>query len=369
MTNQLPREKKLAVGLMSGTSADGVTAALVEFAGKKIRVVRCRTYPYAARLQKRVWAAKGLDAGGLSRLNFELGLVFARAALRIMEGRRPDVIGSHGQTVWHGADDVPRNTLQIAEPSVIAEQSNVAVVADFRPRDVASGGQGAPLVAALDEFLFSQGPLRAVFNIGGIANVSFVGRGRLWSSFDTGPGNALLDLAVRLATSGRQTFDRGGLWARRGRVDEAKVRQILRQPYFGKAPPKSLDKSAFGEEFLRRHFGKVNRNRLANTAATLTEVTARSMAIACQEFAPTRPLEAVVSGGGAKNRFLMRRLTAALGGISVVTSRNHGIGVMEKEAVCFAWLALRAVSGKSNNCPQATGARGRRILGKIVPVL
>jgi len=218
MTNRTSRAKKLAVGLMSGTSADGVTAALVEFKGRKIRVLSCRTYPYAAELQKRVWAAKKLDTGGLSRLNFELGEIFARAAGQIIKGRRPDVIGSHGQTVWHGPEDSPRNTLQIAEPSVIAEKTNVCVVADFRPRDVASGGQGAPLVAALDEFLFSQGPMRAVFNIGGIANVSFAGRGRLWSSFDTGPGNALLDLAVRLATEGRQIFDRGGLWAKRGRV-------------------------------------------------------------------------------------------------------------------------------------------------------
>ncbi|MDE2490145.1 MAG: anhydro-N-acetylmuramic acid kinase, partial [Elusimicrobia bacterium] len=191
--------RRLAVGLMSGTSADGVTAALVDVAAREVRVRRFETYPYAPALKRRVLDAPNLRTPELSRLNFALGAEFARAALRIARGTRPAVIGSHGQTVWHGPDDAPPNTLQIGEAAVIAERTGLPVVADFRPRDVAAGGQGAPLIPAFDLFLFGSGPLRAVVNLGGIANVSLVGRGRLFAAFDAGPANAPLDEAVRRA--------------------------------------------------------------------------------------------------------------------------------------------------------------------------
>ncbi|HEX4047956.1 MAG TPA: anhydro-N-acetylmuramic acid kinase, partial [Elusimicrobiota bacterium] len=201
---------RLAVGLMSGTSADGVTAALVELHFDSVRVRRCETYPYHPLLKRRVLDAPSLLVPELSRLNFELGHAFSRAALKISRGSRPSLIGSHGQTVWHGPNADPPNTLQLAEPAVIAERTGLPVVADFRPRDVAAGGQGAPLVPAFDLFLFGRGPRRAVVNVGGIANVSVVGGGKLWTAFDSGPGNALMDEAVRRATRGRREMDRGG---------------------------------------------------------------------------------------------------------------------------------------------------------------
>lgn len=359
---------RLAVGLMSGTSADGVTAALVEVSERSVRVRRCETSPYPARLKKAVLEAPFLRAPGLSRLNFELGEAFAAAALRVARGAKPTVIGSHGQTVWHGPDDAPPNTLQIAEPAVIAERTGLTVVADFRPRDMAAGGQGAPLVPAFDLFLFGRGPLRAVVNIGGISNLSLVGGGRLWSAFDSGPGNALMDEAVRRATRGRAEFDRGGRLAARGVPDEKLLKRLLAHPYFKKGPPKSLDRSTFGPALLDRFFPRLTEKNLPGVLATLAELTARSLWFAILENAPDgRPLsEVTVSGGGALNAHLMRRLSALFAPVPVTTTAAHGLSVMAKEAACFAWLAARAVDGKPNHAPGATGARGVRVLGKIV---
>ncbi|MFI5361547.1 MAG: anhydro-N-acetylmuramic acid kinase [Elusimicrobiota bacterium] len=362
-------KKTLAVGLMSGTSADGVTAALVELNARDIRVLRFETYAYAPRLKRRVLEAFSLRAPELSLLNFELGASFAEAARRISRGIRPSVIGSHGQTVWHGPNAVPPNTLQIAEPSIIAERTGLPVVADFRPRDMAAGGQGAPLVPAFDLFLFGRGPLRAVVNIGGISNVSLVGRGRLWSAFDTGPGNALMDEAVRRATRGRSEMDRGGRLAARGRVDEKILQRLLGHPYFKKAPPKSLDRTTFGPALLDRYFPRFSASRLPDVLATLAELTAVSLWLGIVENAPDGPgpTEVVVSGGGALNAHLMRRLSMLFSSVPVTSTAAHGLPVMAKEAACFAWLAARALDGKPNHCPAATGARGVRVLGKIVP--
>lgn len=353
----------LAVGIMSGTSADGVTAAAVRFSGKNLRVLRCLTIPYPKALRARVLSAPSLDAWGLSRLNWELGERFADAALAVSRGLKPAVIGSHGQTIVHGPNDRPRHTLQLAEPAVIRERLGVPVVADFRPQDLAAGGEGAPLVSAFDLFLFGTGPLRAAVNIGGVANLSFVGHGRLWSAFDTGPGNALMDLAVRKASGGRLSCDRDGRLAAKGWANARLVAKLLELPYFSRQPPKSLDKNEFGERFLQRHFGPM---RLENRLATLTLLTASSIAKACRSFAAARLHEVVVSGGGALNPVLMRALRAELKGIPVKTTADFGLDPMAKEAACFAWLAWRAWQGKPNNCPAATGARGPRILGKVL---
>ncbi len=357
----------LAIGLMSGTSSDGVTAALVGFSGRSVRVLRVETRPFPAALRRRILNAPNLATAELSRLNFELGEAFAAAALRVRGRAEVAVIGSHGQTVWHGPAARPANTLQLAEPSVIAERTGLPVAADFRPRDMAAGGQGAPLVPAFDEFLFSRGPMRALQNIGGIGNVSIAGGGRLWTAFDTGPGNGLLDLAARLATNGRLQMDEDGRLAARGRVDARRLAAMLRHPYFSRRPPKSLDKNDFGDAFLRRHFARVGRARLPDVLATLAAFTAKSIALSYARFSPRKVAEVVVAGGGARNPSIMRALAAEVSPAPVVASDKYGLPVMAKEAACFAWLGLRAWQGRPNNCPQATGARGRRILGKIVP--
>lgn len=353
---------RLAVGLMSGTSADGVTAALVSL-GRELRVLRHRTYPYSAALKKRVLAAPALNAAELSRLNFELGEAFAAAALKIAGRSRVALIGSHGQTVWHGPNESPANTLQIAEPAVIAERTGIVTVADFRPRDMAAGGQGAPLVPAFDLFLYGGGPLKAVINIGGISNATILGHGKIHAAFDTGPGNALMDEAVRRATKGRRHYDAGGRLAAKGLVDEKILKRLLASPYFLTAPPKSLDRSTFGPALLDRLYPRLTATVLPHALATLCELTARSLWLGVLASSPA-PLSAVViSGGGALNSHLMRRLRALFLPAPVgVTS----IPVMAKEAACFAWLAARTLDGKTGSAPAATGSRGPRILGKIV---
>lgn len=355
---------RLAVGLMSGTSADGVTAALVSVGRGRLRVVRHRTYPYSAALKARVLGAPGLSVAELSRLNVELGEAFAAAALRIAGRSRPAVIGSHGQTVWHGPNAVPPNTLQIAEPAVIAERTGVTVVADFRPRDMAAGGQGAPLVPAFDLFLYGRGPLKAVINIGGISNASILGHDRIIAAFDTGPGNVLMDEAVRRATKGRRDFDDRGRLAAAGTVDERLLRRLLKTPYLLKSPPKSLDRSTFGPAILDKVYPRLTAKGLPDALATLAELTARSLWLGVLQSAPGPLSEVVISGGGALNAHLMRRLRALFSPAPVGVT---AMPVMAKEAACFAWLAARALDGKPGNAPSATGARGPRILGKIIP--
>jgi len=359
----------LAIGLMSGTSADGVTAALVDIRGRRLKVLRCQTYPYDPPLRRRLLAAAGLRVPELSRLNFELGRAFADAARRISRGRRALVIGSHGATVWHGPAATPPNTLQIAEPAVIAELCGIPVVADFRTRDMAAGGEGAPLVPAFDEFLFAHGPMRCLQNIGGIGNVSVAGRGRLWTAFDTGPGNSLMDEAVRQATNHHRHMDQNGRLARLGRPDERHLGRLMADPFFRRPPPKSLDKGAFSTRFLRRHFPRITTRGLPDILATLNLFTACSIVDSYRRFVFPRFAihEIVIAGGGALNPELMANLHRLLAPLPVLTSERFGMPVLAKEAAAFAWLGLRALQGRANNCPQATGSRGRRILGKLVP--
>lgn len=345
-----------ALGLMSGTSADGVSLALVD--GK--RVVDYKTYPYSRSLQKRILAAPKAEATELCRLDFELGRLYASAAKRFLGSRRVDVVGSHGQTIVHLPDDRFPSTLQIGEASFLAEALKVPVVSDFRPRDIAAGGQGAPLIPFFDEFLFGNGPKRALQNVGGIANVAVVGKGVKTYGFDTGPGNCLLDLAVSKLTRGRMAFDRGGKLALAGWADLALVGRLSSAPYFKKRPPKSLDRGTFGEAYLKNNF--LNRRwRLEDLAATLTMLTAKTIA----DAAPKGVAEMIVSGGGALNNAMLRALRILLAPMRVRTIDEFGIPALAKEPAAMAVMAMRAIKRKTNHCPRATGARSARILGKI----
>jgi anhydro-N-acetylmuramic acid kinase len=359
---------------MSGTSADGVTAALVKIGTppdfrksggvpNKIKVVGYLTTPYSAKLQRRVLDAASLKAPELARLNVELGEAFAVAAKNLLKkhrGAKIAAVGSHGQTIWHGPDGKFPATLQLAEPSVIAERLGLTVVADFRPRDVAAGGQGAPLVPFFDNFVFGSGPARALQNIGGIGNVSVVGRGVKAFGFDTGPGNCLIDIATSQVTRGRLTYDKDGKLARRGRVREAAARHLLEFPYFQQHPPKSADRSLFGPAFLKRFKLKGN-----DLIATVTYFTALTIAHQYKRYVPKSVAECIVSGGGLLNPALMEHLAWMLP-IPVLPLNDFGVPSEAKEAACFALLAERTLAGKPGNLPLATGARGPRILGKIV---
>lgn len=345
----------LAVGLMSGTSADGVSAALVRIGpGRKVQVLRHLTEPYSRAEQRSILALRDATAAELSEANFALGQKFAAAARKVMRGTKPRVIGSHGQTVWHAPG---RHTLQIGEPSIIAEETGVDVVADFRPRDIAAGGQGAPLVPFFDEWVYGGTKRRCLLNIGGIANVSLVGAGKPTIAFDTGPGNCLIDEAVRRMTKGRESFDRDGRHARAGRIDARLLERLLDHPYFRKRPPKSTGRELFGPAYFA---GRPT----VDAIATLTIFTARSVAEAVRPFAPA---DVIVSGGGALNPVLMAHLEWLLSPARVVTSEAHGLPVLAKECAAFALLAARAIQGLPNTVPSATGARRAVVAGKIIP--
>jgi anhydro-N-acetylmuramic acid kinase len=362
----------LAVGLMSGTSCDGVSAALASFSGRRVRVLAEQTTPYPAALRRKLLRAAALPAAELSSLHAQLGELFARAAQRVLRtarasAARVEVIGSHGHTVYHGPDDPVPSTLQIGDPAVIAQRSGIPTVGDFRTRDIEAGGQGAPLIPYFDDAFFGRGPARALQNLGGIANVTFVGAGLRVLAFDTGPGNCLIDLAAERATRGRARYDAGGRLARRGRIDQRAVERLWRLPYFRRPPPKSTGRELFNEALLRRVFGAALTRAPFDVLATLTYFTTYSIAESYRRFLPRPPREVIVSGGGVRNRTLMDHLTRLLAPVPVRTIDRYGIPSQAKEPVAFAYLGLRALRGQINHLPHTTGAREACVLGVIAP--
>jgi anhydro-N-acetylmuramic acid kinase len=368
------------VGLISGTSADGVDAALVEVEGSgedlRVRLLEFTSQPYAPLLRERVVAAGEASAPALLDLHFELGEVFAGAAGALVEGAQRrglavHLIGSHGQTARHhpraaGAHGQAA-TLQIAEPAVIAERTGLPVVADFRPADVAAGGEGAPLVPLVDWLLFRHaGRTRACLNIGGIANATVLTReaGGV-RAFDLGPGNMPLDLVVQAWTDGAETFDRDGARAAAGRIDRDLLARLLAHPYFALAPPKSTGREAFGAPFVAPLLGTFA-GREADLLRTLTRFVAEGIAGGLRRWAERPVDEVLVSGGGARNRTLMTDLGEVLAPAPVRSLESVGLDPDAKEAVAFAILANETLFGRPGNVPGATGARGPRVLGKIV---
>ncbi len=355
---------------MSGTSCDGISAALVRIQGRRVRVLAERTTPYPRRLSKTLARAHALSAAELSALHAQLGEQFARAARSLLRSarlmpHRVAVIGSHGHTIYHGPDDAIPSTLQLGQPSVIAERTGIPVVADFRPRDMAAGGQGAPLVPYFDEVCFGGGPARALQNLGGIANVTVVGAGIQTLAFDTGPGNCLIDLAVSLSSRGRLRYDRSGHLALRGRIDQRTVARLWRLPYFRRPPPKSTGRELFNAALLRQTFGSRLRQTPHHVIATVTYFTAYSIAESYRRFVPRKLSEVIVSGGGLRNRTLMGHLAKLLAPVPVRSIERYGIPAQAKEPAAFALLALRALEGRPNHVPHATGARQARILGTL----
>lgn len=383
------RDPRLVVGLISGTSADGIDAALVEVSGAglqaRLRLVTGLTVPFPPADRDelfRMFDPQTATVDRLCRFSFRLGELFAEAAQTVIARAglavsRVDLIGSHGQTVWHippphGA------TLQIGEAAVIAERTGLPVVADFRVADMAAGGQGAPLASYFDLVVFRHPTrTRAVQNIGGIGNVTYLpardpdGCGpEDVLAFDTGPGNMVIDEVVSALTGGQHAFDRDGAMAARGRVDAAWLTDLLADPYLRQPPPKTTGREVYGRPFAGRLLAEAQRRRLApeDTVATVSALTADSIVTAYRDFLLPRAglHEVVLSGGGAYNAFVRQRIAAALG-IPVRSSEEFGINGKLKEAMMFALLASDAVAGLPTNVPRATGASGLRVLGKFVP--
>jgi anhydro-N-acetylmuramic acid kinase len=373
---------------MSGTSLDGIDAVLVRFSGTSEADVdwSVRAFvaiPYRPEQRRQIHDAvlHGTPAD-LCRLHADLGEWFGAAALAVCTaaGVAPDdvdLIGSHGQTIWHlpPVDGMRGATLQLGDPATIAERTGIPVVSDFRARDMAAGGQGAPLVPWQDRVLFSlPGRRRVLQNIGGIANLSWLppkGDPTPLLAFDTGPGNVLIDAAVELATGGRETFDRDGRWAARGRVDEVLLAEILAHPFFQQPPPKSTGRETFGrpnvEEIVRRR-PPADEQAWADLVATITAATACSIADAMRRWVLQRGVdEVVISGGGARNPTLVRMIRETLAPTPVVTGEALGIDPDAKEAIAFAGLAWAFACGLPGNVPEATGARGPCVLGSYTP--
>ena len=387
---KLRRHSQFFVGLMSGTSADGIDAVVAELAGRgrglraTLRAHLHREFPPAFRRQVLEASGHGTVAE-ICELNFTLGERFAAVALAAIgkAGLKPSqiaAIGSHGQTIHHLPNAKIPSTLQIGEPCVIAERTGIATVADFRMRDMAAGGQGAPLVPYADWALFTNHVHpRVIQNIGGIANLTFLlpraGVGEVLA-FDTGPGNMVMDAVVTGLSGGNLAFDRDGRLAARGKVSEALLAECMRHPFIRRCPPKTTGREEFGERFVATFVASARKRRLsdADMVATATAFTAESIADAYRRFVFPKltqsrlaRLQIILGGGGAKNRTLRRMLASRLGFGEILTHEDFGIPDSAKEALAFAILAYATLNGQPANVIGATGARHPVVLGKIVP--
>jgi len=374
----------LAVGLMSGTSIDGIDAALVDITGKsprlKIRLIDWDLFPFPKGIKDRVLSVshpsqKGVDE--ICRLNFELGELFGQSVLKLcrkakVSPSRLKVIGSHGQTICHLGR---QGTFQIGEPSVIAERTGVTTVADFRPRDIAAGGFGAPLAPYLHYLLFRHPKRhRAVQNIGGIGNLTMIpknARAKDVRGFDTGPGNMVIDGLLRVMTKNSVHYDHGGKIAAKGIVSLKLLKRLLSHPFIHEKPPKTSGREEFGKEFVASILVQSRKIGLReeDIIATATALTASSIATNYRKFVFPKmiPDEIIFGGGGIHNATLMRMIRAELPNIKISSFDLYGIPADAAEAVCFAVLAHETLHGHPSNIPSVTGAKTQAVLGKIIP--
>lgn len=357
------------IGLMSGTSLDGVDAVLVDFSGNVPRQLAESHRPFDAALRNALLELNTPGPDELDRASVlgnelarcyaaSVGDVLAQAALDSAAVR---AIGCHGQTVRHRPER--GYSIQIGNAALLAELAGISVVTDFRSRDVAAGGQGAPLVPAFHATVFGNpAEDRAVLNLGGIANLTLLRRAGAILGFDVGPGNCLLDLWA--ARHLGQRFDEGGRWAREGKVDSALLARLLGEPYFAAPPPKSTGRELFNEAWLRPRLTPTIDAR--DVQATLLELSARSVAQACARHCQGIA-RLIVCGGGSRNNLLLERLSALVSPIALESSDRHGIDPVLVEAYAFAWLAKQAIETQPAGLPAVTGARGARVLGAIYP--
>jgi len=350
-------------GIMSGTSLDGIDVAVIEY--PPVRTIGFQSTPYPAAVRAAVLAVSNTTTttAAISRLNFQLAELYARAVMRAVRRFGPvSLIGCHGQTIYHEGRS---NTLQLGEPAVLAERTGVPVVSNFRARDIAAGGQGAPLVPYVDALLFRHPRrTRIALNIGGIANITVIPPRGAVIAFDTGPGNMVMDALAREQTQGKLNYDRGGRIARSGRVNRELLDRLLGDPYYRRRPPKSAGREQYGVEFIARL--KQSGLSIPDLMATATVLTAATIArgiLLCH----VKSGDLIVSGGGTHNPRLMAHLAALLPAFAISTSTDHGIDADAKEAIAFAILAHETWRRRPSNLPAATGARHRVVLGSITP--
>ncbi len=363
-----PASSEIYIGLMSGTSLDGVDAALVDLGGRT-SALGSEFLPYPKSLKAALLALHEPGKDELHRAalaGIELSALYARAVDRLLKKQSVSAqtvcaIGCHGQTVRHRPGS--GYTLQLGNPALLAELTDITVVADFRSRDIAAGGEGAPLVPAFHAAFFRDSRRhRVIVNLGGIANLTDLPATGSVTGFDTGPGNVLLDAWAREKLD--RNFDRGGALAARGRPVAVLLKALLADPYFRRPPPKSTGRDHFDLGWLRR-FG-VGRHKAEDVQASLAELTVRSIGDAIAKSCPGAE-EVYLCGGGVRNTDLVKRIARALAGISVASTERLGIHPDWVEATAFAWLAQRALKRETGNLPAVTGAKGARVLGAIYP--
>lgn len=385
------KETNLVIGLMSGTSLDGIDAALTRITGSgtntKADLLAFTTTPFSKTLRDKLLATVLGKEGGsynLCQLNAFMGKMLAQACVEVCAaaGVSPkdiDFVGSHGITVYHQPQAVPfagemvRGTLQIGEAAEIAEVLGCIVVADFRVRDFAAGGQGAPLVPYTEYLLYQEeGKCIALQNIGGIGNITILPpNGKLDDvvAFDTGPGNMLIDSAIARVTGGEKTYDESGNFAKNGKVNEMLVAYLMEldKDYLNQKPPKSTGREYYNDSYVNKIFEKQGQLNISDEdmVATVTNHTAACIAFGIEKFAVTRPEKLIIGGGGSYNKTLVQMVQRALGDVKVITQEEVGLSSEAKEAVAFAVLANEAIKGNTNNAPSATGAKHPVIMGKI----
>lgn len=360
----------LYIGVMSGTSLDGLDIALIE-QSPAIKLVASHYTPMPSSLRAELLSlcASGPDEIARSAIAQQHWVRLAAEGIHSLlqrqhlQARDIRAIGSHGQTVRH--EPSRGFTVQIGNPALLTELTEITVVSDFRSRDVAAGGQGAPLVPAFHEALFEQRPgNRAVLNVGGFSNLSLIETAKPVAGFDCGPGNVLLDAWIQLQRG--ESFDRDGQWAASGQVDAPLLKTLLNDPFFATQGPKSTGREVFNLQWLQQHLVRHPAVPAANVQATLLELTALTIVESLQA-AQAETQELLVCGGGAHNAALMQRLAALLPGAQVNSTALYGVDPDWVEAMAFAWLAHCCLEGIAGNRPSVTGARGPRILGAIYP--
>ena len=386
------KPRKRVIGLMSGTSADGVDAALVEICGHGLstqtKLIVFDSFPFEEELRERIFNLFDPETSRVDKIcqmNFLLGEKFAEAALSIVEKAcisidAVDLIGCHGQTIYHlppqtGTPHIP-STLQIGEASVIAHRTGVPTIEDFRVADVAAGGQGAPLVPYVDFLLFRQeNRAIALQNVGGISNVTLIPAGANACDVlgsDTGPGNMIIDSVTEIVTDGNQTYDASGKIAAQGSASEVLLKEWLRDTFLHSTPPKTTGRETYGKQFAEKAFEQTKAYDVSpqDLVATVTEFTARTIFDHYKRFLfPHHSIDEIcVSGGGTYNQTLMDRLKKLFNPIPILSSDSYGIPSDGKEAIAFAILANEAIHGHQAGLPQVTGATQPKVLGKLVPV-
>lgn len=385
----MKKKTKYVIGLMSGTSADGIDTALVRIKeseqGIKIKLIAFDCLKYSPRIKNFILDCSQentVTVKDICRLNFLMGELFAQAACHIVKKAKMnlediDLIGSHGQTICHLPDKEKisgveiSSTLQVGEASIIAEKTGIVTVSDFRPRDMAAGGEGAPLSAYVDFILYhSQQEGIIALNIGGIANVTAIpakAKEEDILAFDTGPGNMLIDGLIKRVSGGNEVCDRNGVMAQQGEVVEEVLARLMEHPFLSKSPPKSTGREEFGEDYLNWIITIAKGINWKDLICTITAFTAKSIASACKDFIfPVAPFtKMIVSGGGVHNKCLMNMLREELPQIQILSSDELKIPADAREAISFAVLANETIMQRPGNLPSATGAQKKVVLGKI----